>query len=72
MDATFSQPPVYRKKILDSGMQKDLAIQDWTPAEKGVPQGLILAKSRFSNADAEMWRAIIRDMHNDGTLKRIT
>jgi len=71
VDAMFSQPPAYRKKILDSGMQKDLVIQDWTPAEKGVPLGLILAKSRFSNADAKKWRALIRDMRYDGTLKRI-
>jgi hypothetical protein len=33
----ISQPPVYHKKILYFAMQKDLAIQAWTPAGKGMP-----------------------------------
>ncbi len=71
VDAMFSQPPVYRKFIEELDLHKEVAIQDWTPAEKGVPHGLILAKSRFSATDAEQWRALLGEMRADGALKRI-
>jgi len=71
IDALFSQPPVYRKLIQDLDMHKDVQVMDWTPTEKGVPHGLILAKSRFSETDASLWRALIDKMRSDGTLQRI-
>lgn len=71
VDAIFSQPPTYRKKIADLGMESRIQVQDWTPGEKGVPHGLILAKSRFDEKDAEQWRALIERMRKDGTLKKI-
>ncbi len=71
VDAIFSQPPTYRKKIADLGMESRIQAQDWTPGEKGVPHGLILAKSRFNEKDAEQWRALIETMRKDGTLKKI-
>jgi polar amino acid transport system substrate-binding protein len=67
----FSQPPVFRKKIRELGLQQNLIVHDWTPHEKGVPHGLILAKSHFSARDAEQWRTLINNMHTDGTLQRI-
>jgi polar amino acid transport system substrate-binding protein len=71
IDALYSQPPVYRKTILELGMQKDVTVLDWTPAEKGVPHGLILAKSRFSEAEAKHWQELINSLRSDGSLKRI-
>lgn len=71
VDAMFSQPAVYRKKLLDLNLESNVQIQDWTPREKGVPHGLILAKSRFSEKDATQWRALIETMRKDGSLKRI-
>lgn len=71
VDAIFSQPPTYRKKIADLDMQSRIQVQDWTPGEKGVPHGLILAKSRFSEQEAEQWRSLIEAMRKDGTLKKI-
>ncbi len=71
IDALFSQPPVYRKLIQDLDMHKDVQVMDWTPTEKGIPHGLILAKSRFSEADATQWRALIDKMRSDGTLQLI-
>jgi polar amino acid transport system substrate-binding protein len=46
-------------------------VQDWTPGEKGVPHGLILAKSRFTEAEARQWQALVQTLRTDGTLKRI-
>lgn len=71
IDALFSQPPVYGKSLADLGMQQSVRIQDWTPDEKGVPHGLIMAKSRFNAAEAKAWQALVGAMRTDGTLKRI-
>lgn len=71
IDTLFSQPPVYGKLLRDHEMQGMVAIQDWTPKEKGVLHGLILAKSRFAESEAQRWRQIIDDMRNDGSLRRI-
>ncbi|MBK9348121.1 MAG: transporter substrate-binding domain-containing protein [Burkholderiales bacterium] len=71
IDALFSQPPVYRKYLQDLGLQGQVVVQDWTPSEKGVAHGLILAKSRFSEADARQWQALVTGLRTDGTLKRI-
>lgn len=71
IDALFSQPPVYSKNIADLGLQQSIRIQDWMPGDKGVPHGLILAKSRFDAAEAKAWQALINNLRVDGTLKRI-
>ncbi|MEN9867950.1 MAG: hypothetical protein RL748_3540 [Pseudomonadota bacterium] len=71
VDAMFSQPPVYRKRIQDLQMQSEVQVQDWTPDEKGVPLGLIMAKSFFSQNQAAQWRNLLDAMRKDGTLKRI-
>ncbi len=71
IDAMFSQPAVFRKYIPELGLQKDIVVQDWTPQEKGVPHGLILAKSRFSETQARQWQSLVDAMRKDGTLKRI-
>ncbi len=71
IDALYSQPPVYRKLIQDMDMHKEVQVLDWTPSEKGVPHALILAKRRFSEADAAQWRTLLAEMRTDGTLLRI-
>ena len=71
VDAMFAQAPVYRKKILELGLQNEVVIQDWAPQDSGVQHGLILAKSRFSEKQAQQWRNLIDSMRNDGSLKRI-
>lgn len=71
IDGLFSQPPVYRRYLHELGMQGEVVVQDWTPGERGVPHGLILAKSRFGEADVRAWQALIGTLRSDGTLKRI-
>lgn len=71
VDAIFSQPPVYRKNLQDLDMMRKITVQDWTPKEKGVAHGLVLAKSRFSEAEAAQWRTLVEEMRKDGSLKKI-
>lgn len=71
VEAMFAQPPVYRKKLADLHMQAEVMVQDWTPDESGVPHGLILAKSRFSEVQAQQWRKLIEEMRKDGSLLKI-
>jgi len=71
IDGLFAVPPFFRKFITDLHMQDEIIVQDWSPNDKGVRGGLMLAKSRFSEAEAERWRALIREMRDDGTLGRI-
>ncbi|QLG89472.1 transporter substrate-binding domain-containing protein [Chitinibacter bivalviorum] len=67
----FSQPVVFRRNLGKFGLEKYVAIQDWTPNEKGLPHGLILAKSAFTEEQANAWRAQINALKADGTLKKI-
>lgn len=71
VDALFAQPPVYQFYLKQLALQNEMVIQDWAPEQKGVLHGLILAKSRFSEADAEQWRNLLNVMRRDGTLKAI-
>jgi len=70
VDAMFIEQLDYRfysKRFLLQGT----AIVDWFPGAKGVRAGMILSKRRFSEADANQWRAMIDSMRVDGTLKAI-
>jgi polar amino acid transport system substrate-binding protein len=71
IDALYSQPAVYGKYLVELDMAKDAVVQDWTPGEKGVPHGLILAKARFTESDAKAWQTLVSSLRTDGTLKRI-
>ena len=71
IDAIFSFPFVYRKLLADQKMESEVLIQDWAPHDKGIIGCMMLTKSRFSEAEANRWQALIRQMHGDGTLKRI-
>ncbi len=71
IDALFSQPPVYRKYMQDLALQGQAVVQDWTPTEKGLPHGIILSKTRFTEDDARQWQTLVTGMRSDGTLKRI-
>jgi len=71
IDAMFAPPPVYRKFLKDLNIQDDVSIQDWAPNDTGIIGSFVLAKSRFSEADAEEWIALVKEMRKDGTFKRI-
>ena len=71
IDGLFAQPVVYRKLLQDLQMAGEVVLQDWAPQDKGVVGSLILAKSRFSPAEAARWQALLGELHRDGTLARI-
>jgi polar amino acid transport system substrate-binding protein len=71
LDGIFAFPFVYRKLLTELNMKGITAVQDWFPEEKGIIGCTMLTKSRFSEAEASRWRALIRQMQSDGTLKRI-
>jgi len=71
VDAIFAPPVVYRKFLKELNMQNDVMIQDWAPSDKGIVASLVLAKNRFSQADAKDWERLIMEMRSDGTFKEI-
>jgi len=71
IDGMFSFPFVYRKAISDLKLENKVFIQDWSPEDKGIIGCTMLNKSRFSEIESKRWNALIQQMHEDGTLKRI-
>jgi polar amino acid transport system substrate-binding protein len=71
VDAIFAPPVVYRKFLNELNMENDVMIQDWAPSDKGIVASLVLAKNRFSEADAKDWERLIMEMRGDGTFKKI-
>jgi len=71
IDAIFAPPVVYRKFLSELNMENDIEIQDWAPTDKGIVASLVLAKSRFSEADVKDWESLINEMRRDGTFKQI-
>lgn len=71
IDGMFSFPFVYRKRLSELKIENAVSIQDWSPGDKGIVGCTMLTKSRFSENEAGRWRALIQQMHSDGTLRRI-
>lgn len=58
----------YRAKFDLSGFT---AMADWFPADKSVPRALLFSKKHFSREQALEWRALVQQMRDDGTLRKI-
>ena len=71
LDGIFAAPILFLKLLPEMSIQNDFVIQDWFPNNKGTPVGLLLGKSRFSQADSVKWQNLAREMQNDGTFLRI-
>ncbi len=52
------------------GLPVPQRVEDWDPAP-ATPSGLVIAKQRFSEAQAKGWQALISEMLIDGTMLRI-
>lgn len=59
---------VYRDKH-DAGQFSVAA--DWFPTDKSVPRALLFSKKYFTQAQVQEWRALVQQMRDDGTLKKI-
>ncbi len=71
VDGMFSLPYVYRKHLPELQMEGSVLIQDWSLDDKEIIGCMMMTKSRFSEAEVSKWKQIVRQMHSDGTLKRI-
>lgn len=71
IDGLFALPVVYRKILQEMKMQDEVVIRDWTPKDKASLGCLVMAKSRFSQAEAVRWRNVVLAIRTDGTLERI-
>lgn len=71
VDAILAPPSVYRKFLKDLNIENKFVVQDWAPNDEGILGCLVLTKKRFSEAEALKWQALVKEMKNDGTFKRI-
>ncbi len=71
IDGMFSFPFVYRKLLPDQKLEGEVLVQDWASNDKGITGCIMLTKSRFNEVEAGRWQSLVRQMHSDGTLKRI-
>ena len=44
---------------------------DWFPTDKALPLAMMFSKKYFSKAQVQEWRALVQQMKDDGTLKKI-
>ncbi|QLI81123.1 transporter substrate-binding domain-containing protein [Chitinibacter fontanus] len=71
VQGVFAPPVVFRHQLRKLNIEPQLLVQDWSPHEKGIPHGLILAKASFSETQMQAWQGEISAMRADGTLRRI-
>ena len=65
---TYPLDVIYRNK--HDLTQFSLA-SDWFPSDKSPPRALLFSKKYFSREQVLEWRALVQQMRDDGTLKKI-
>lgn len=58
----------YRNK---HDLSQHLIATDWFPSDKSLPRALLFSKKYFTKAQVLEWRALVQQMRDDGTLRRI-
>lgn len=71
VDAVIGHSVVLRRYAADHPRKPQLQALDWAPQASVVPEGLVLSKARFSEAEIAVWRALVHELLRDGTLARI-
>lgn len=71
VDAVIGHSVVLRRYAADHPRKPQLQALDWAPQASVVPEGLVLSKAHFSEAEIAGWRALVQEMLRDGTLARI-
>lgn len=71
VQAIFAQAPVYRRLLPELQFPFAPKMLDWAPQEQGVPHGLVLAKSSFTEQEVEQWRLLVEELKINGTLLKI-
>lgn len=70
IDALVSSQFLTRYYLDRFGIPAPRRMEDWDP-DPPTPSGLVLAKHRFSPAQAKRWQGLVQDMLSDGTMARI-
>lgn len=71
VDMIISLPVFYNKELTEMGLDTRVSIRDWAPDTAPIVHNLVLSKKYFSEQDYLDMAAIIQEMRDDGTLRRI-
>lgn len=71
VDAVIGHSVVLRRYAADHPRKPQLQALDWAPQASVVPEGLVLSRARFSEAEIAGWRAMVQELLRDGTMARI-
>ncbi len=71
VDAVIGHTVVMRRYAAEHPRQPRMVALDWAPRGSVVPEGLVLSRARFSEAEIAGWRRLVAEIVRDGTLLRI-
>ncbi|WP_374569499.1 substrate-binding periplasmic protein [Ideonella sp.] len=71
VDAVIGHSVVMRRYAADHPRKPQLVALDWAPQNSVVPEGMVLSRARFSEAELAYWRNQVREIVRDGTMARI-
>jgi polar amino acid transport system substrate-binding protein len=71
VDAIIGHSVVIRRYAAEHPRKPKLVALDWAPQQSVVPEGMVLSRARFSEAELAYWRHLVREVVRDGTFARI-
>jgi polar amino acid transport system substrate-binding protein len=71
VDAVIGHGVVMRRYAAEHPRRPELVSLDWAPRGSVVPEGLVLSRARFGEAEIAAWRRLVWELVRDGTLARI-
>lgn len=71
VDAVIGHSVVMRRYAADHPRKPQLVALDWAPQQSIVPEGMVLSRAHFGEAELAYWRNLVRELVRDGTLVRI-
>ncbi len=71
VDAVIGHAVVMRRYAAEHPRKPQLVSLDWAPRGSVVPEGLVLSRARFGEAEIAAWRRLVWEIVRDGTLARI-
>jgi polar amino acid transport system substrate-binding protein len=71
VDAVIGHAVVMRRYAAEHPRKPQLVALDWAPRGSVMPEGLVLSRARFGEAEIAAWRRLVWEIVRDGTLARI-
>ncbi len=69
--AFLAPPPAYAKYIKEMDIAASIRVEDWFAEDPPINHAMFFSKRFFPAAEMVKWRAIVKQMRTDGTLKSI-